>query len=42
MSKRYMYLLERIRDSHDWPKGSRVWAEHRCTGWRVVEKMEVR
>ena len=42
MRKKYMYLLEKIRDSHDWPKGSRIWAEHRCTGWRVIGKMEVR
>ena len=36
-----MYLLERIKDSYDWPKGSRIWAKHRCTGWRVVGRMEV-
>lgn len=41
MRKRYMYLLERIKDCHDWPQVSRIWAEHRCTGWRVVAKMEV-
>lgn len=42
MRKHYMYLLERIRDSPDWPKGTRIWAEHRCTGWRVVDRMEVK
>lgn len=42
MRKRYMYLLERIRDGADWQKGSRIWAESPCTGWRVVQKMEVR
>lgn len=42
MSKRYMYLLERIRDGTDYPKGTRIWAEHRCTGWRVVDRIEVK
>lgn len=42
MSKRYIYLLERIRDGTDYPKGIQIWAEHRCTGWRVIAKMEVR
>ena len=42
MKKRYMYLLERIRDSLDWPKGARIWAKHRCTGWRVVDRIEVK
>lgn len=27
MRKKYMYLLERIRDCHDWPKGTQIWAE---------------
>jgi hypothetical protein len=31
-----MYLLERIKDSHDWPKGARIWATHPCKGWRIV------
>lgn len=42
MSKRYMYLLECIHDSYDWPKGSRIWTEHRCKGWRVIGKIEVK
>lgn len=42
MRKRYIYQLERIRDSHDWPKGCRIWADAPCAGWRVVQKMEVR
>lgn len=41
MARKYMYQLERIKDSHDWPKGIRIWAEHRCKGWRVVQKLEV-
>lgn len=40
--KKYMYLLERIRDSHDWPAGCRIWADAPCTGWRVIEKTEVK
>ena len=34
------YLLERIKDSHDWPKGIRIWATHPCKGWRIVEKVK--
>lgn len=40
--KHYMYLLERIRDGNDWHKGIRIWAEHRCTGWRVVNRIEIK
>lgn len=36
--KRFIYLLERIRDSRDWPKGCRIWADMPCTGWRVIKK----
>lgn len=36
-----MYLLERIRDSYDWEKGTLIWADRPCTGWRVIERMEV-
>lgn len=39
--KKYMYLLERIRDGTDWQKGMRIWADRPCPGWRVVEKMRV-
>lgn len=42
MRKQYVYLLERIRDGRNWPKGIRIWADMPCTGWRVVKKMEVR
>lgn len=42
MRGKYVYLLERIRDSVDWPKGIRIWADMPCPGWRVVEKMPVR
>lgn len=37
-----MYLLERIKDSHDWPKGSRIWATHRCKGWKVITYIKER
>lgn len=42
MRKRYMYLLERIRDSRDWPKDCRIWTNQPCTGWRVIKRVEVR
>lgn len=40
--KQYLYLLERIRDSLDWPKGSKIWTDAPCTGWRVIEKVRIR
>lgn len=42
MSKCYMYLLEKIRDGTDWQKGMRIWAKHKCAGWRVVRQIEVK
>lgn len=39
--KKNMYLLERIKDGNDWPKGIRIWAKHRCKGWRVVQTIKV-
>lgn len=39
--KRYIYLLERIKDSYDWTKGRRIWAEVPCTGWRIVRREEI-
>ena len=39
--KKCMYLLERIKDSCDWPKGIRIWAEQPCAGWRIIEKIKV-
>ena len=38
----YVYKLQRIRDSRDWPKGCIIWADAPCTGWRVIGKMRVR
>ena len=35
-----MYLLERIKDSKDWPEGCRIWAQQPCAGWRVVNKIK--
>lgn len=41
MSKKYMYLLERIKDGVDYESGMRIWADSPCTGWRIVEKIKV-
>lgn len=41
MKKMYMYLLQRIRDCADWPKGCTIWADAPCAGWRVIEKIKV-
>lgn len=41
MAKRkYRYLLERIKDSTDWEKGARIWADSPCTGWRIIMKIK--
>ena len=40
--KRYVYLLERISESLQWPRGIRIWADAPCVGWRVIEKIEVK
>lgn len=39
--KRYKYLLQRIKDSHDWPKGCTIWADAPCTGWKTIQKIKV-
>lgn len=41
MARKYMYLLERIRDGNDWKKGDKIWATHPCTGWRIVKKERI-
>ena len=41
MARKYMYLLERIKDGRDWKKGERIWTDSPCTGWRVVKKVKV-
>lgn len=41
MRKQYIYLLERIRDSIDWPAGCRIWADAPCSGWRIITKKPV-
>ena len=38
MEKHYIYLLEKIKDSRDWPAGTRIWATQPCVGWRIVGK----
>ena len=40
--KRYVYLLQRIRGSRDWPEGCTIWADSPCKGWRVIGRKEVR
>lgn len=39
--RQYIYLLERMRDSTDWKKGMRIWADQPCKGWRIIRKQEV-
>ena len=42
MRKRKMYLLERIKDGTDWKKGDRIWADARCSGWRVIRIIDTK
>lgn len=35
-----LYLIEKIKDSRDWPAGCRIWAYAPCKGWRVIRKMK--
>lgn len=37
--RQYIYLLERIKDSREWPKGCTIWADMPCAGWRVIKKI---
>lgn len=41
MRRKYMYLLERIRDCIDWKEGMRIWAHSPCVGWRIIKKVEI-
>ena len=34
----WIYVLERIKDSKQWPKGTIIHAQSRCKGWRVVDR----
>ena len=38
--KKRIYLLERIKDSADWEKGMKIYAEHPCKGWRVIAEVK--
>lgn len=40
--RKYVYLIERVKDSIDWPKGIQIWSTRPCPGWKIVHKMEVR
>lgn len=42
MTIRYVYKLQRIRGSIDWPEGCTIWADAPCVGWRVIEKRRMR
>lgn len=37
----YIYLVKRIRDSKQWPKGCCIWVDDPCPGWRVIAKRKV-
>ena len=39
--ERYVYLIQKIKDGSDWPKGCTIWADQPCKGWRVLRKMRV-
>lgn len=41
MERKYMYLLECIKDSIDWKKGMRIWAHSPCAGWKIIRKTEI-
>lgn len=34
----WIYVLERIKDSPQWPAGTVLHAHMRCKGWRVIKK----
>lgn len=38
MARKYIYLIEKIKDGPDWNAGMRIWALAPCSGWRVIEK----
>lgn len=39
---RVVYVLERIKESRDWPKGARIYANRPCRGWRTVDIIHVK
>lgn len=41
MARKYMYLLEKIKDGTTYKKGEKIIAYAPCTGWRVIEKIRV-
>lgn len=38
---RYLYLLMKIKDSHDYKKGMTIWAHAPCTGWKMLKRIRV-
>ena len=41
MRPKYLYLIKRIKDSEQWPKGITIWAYGPCRGWRTIKKMRI-
>ena len=41
MRKKYVYLIQRIRGSEQWPEGITIWALQPCKGWRVIAKKPI-
>lgn len=39
--KKYIYLIEKIKDGTDYKKGDRIWADMPCKGWRIIRKTEI-
>ena len=36
---RYLYLLMKLKDGHDYTKGMTIWAHNPCKGWRIIKKV---
>ena len=32
---RYLYLIQKLKDGHDYKKGMTIWAK----GWRIIKKV---
>ena len=38
---RYLYLLMKIKDGHDYQRGDTIWAHAPCTGWRTLKRIKI-
>lgn len=38
---RYLYLLMKIKDGHDYQRGDTIWAKAPCKGWRTLKRIRV-